>query len=296
MNDLLSRSFHDSTDPEDGGASLEMTADMNLAHFHAEVAILNGEMDKVKDLLKKLEQINEESRGITSAHAMKSVRGHMDGLITEVLRKARFIKSKLEALDKANQQSRLIPGCEQGTSTDRMRTNITETRRTMLKSIMESFDALRQKMGLEYRETIERRYYTITGERASEEIIDRMIESGESETFLQKAVREQGRGQIINTIEEIKERHDAVQQIEKNLLELHQIFLDMAVLVDAQGAQLNTIEASVTGALSFVERGTSQLRQARKLQKNTRKCMCICLIILLIIIIIAVVVLIKLLN
>jgi hypothetical protein len=60
------------------------------------------------------------------------------------------------------------------------------------------------------------------------------------------AIHEQGRGQILETIREIQERHDTVKEIEKNLLELHQIFLDMAVLVEAQGEQLNDIESQVT--------------------------------------------------
>jgi hypothetical protein len=51
--------------------------------------------------------------------------------------------------------------------------------------------------------------------------------------------------QILDTIAEIKERHDAVRDIEKKLLELHQIFLDMAVLVEAQGELLDNIETQV---------------------------------------------------
>ncbi len=89
------------------------------------------------------------------------------------------------------------------------------------------------------------RYFTITGEKPDEDTIEKIIETGESENFLQVAIHEQGRGQVLETIREIQERHDAVKEIEKNLLELHQIFLDMAVLVEAQGEQLNDIESQV---------------------------------------------------
>ena len=46
------------------------------------------------------------------------------------------------------------------------------------------------------REVVERRVYTVTGERASEAEVDRMIETGESETIFQKAILEQGRGHV----------------------------------------------------------------------------------------------------
>jgi hypothetical protein len=73
-----------------------------------------------------------------------------------------------------------------------------------------------------------------------------------------RPIQEQGRGQIIETIREIQERHDSVKEIEKSLLELHQIFMDMAVLVEAQGEQLNNIEAQVNRSASYVERGIGE--------------------------------------
>lgn len=58
-------------------------------------------------------------------------------------------------------------------------------------------------------------------------------------------------GQVLDTLAEIQERHEAVRELEKSLLDLHQIFLDMAVLVEAQGEQLDNIEAQVGAAQPF---------------------------------------------
>lgn len=51
--------------------------------------------------------------------------------------------------------------------------------------------------------------------------------------------------QAMDTLAEIQERHEAVKELERSLLDLHQIFLDMAVLVEAQGEMLDNIEAQV---------------------------------------------------
>ncbi len=51
--------------------------------------------------------------------------------------------------------------------------------------------------------------------------------------------------QVLDTLAEIEERGEAVRELEKSLLDLHQIFLDMAVLVEAQGEMLDNIEAQV---------------------------------------------------
>lgn len=88
----------------------------------------------------------------------------------------------------------------------------------------------------------------------------------------------------MDTIMEIQERHDAVKGIERNLMELHQVFLDMAVLVESQGEQLDNIQNQVERASSFVRGGTQQLVVAKKTQRNTRKWYCYGIILLLIII------------
>jgi t-SNARE complex subunit (syntaxin) len=41
---------------------------------------------------------------------------------------------------------------------------------------------------------------------------------------------------VLDVLAEIQERNRAVKDLEQSLLELHQIFLDMAVLVEAQVA------------------------------------------------------------
>ncbi|KAI7991480.1 Syntaxin-124 [Camellia lanceoleosa] len=140
----------------------------------------------------------------------------------------------------------------------------------------------------EYKETVERRYYTVTGEKADESTIDRLIATGESEMFLQKAIKEQGRGRVMETTMEIQERHEGVKEMERNLKELHQVFLDMAVLVETQGEQLDDIENQVNRASSFVRVGAQELGVARRHQKNTRKWTCIGIIILLVVILVVV--------
>jgi len=114
--------------------------------------------------------------------------------------------------------------------------------------------------------------------------IDNLIETGQSEQIFQKAIQEQGRGQVLDTLAEIQERHDIVREIERKLLELQQVFLDMSVLVETQGDLLDNIESHVSNAVDHVQSGTTALQKAKKLQKNTRKWTCIAIIILLIIV------------
>ncbi|PWA48074.1 Syntaxin/epimorphin, conserved site-containing protein [Artemisia annua] len=288
MNDLLSRSFSAgrTADIEMGTSS---TTGTNLESFFKDVEVIKEELKAIEALHEHLQKSNEQSKTLHKANEIKTLRTKMDNDVSLSLKKAKFIKNKLELLDKSNVSNRSEPGCGPGSSTDRTRTSVVNGLRKQLQTAMKSFNELRQKLASEHRETVQRRYYTVTGENPDEATVDNLISSGQSETFLQKAIQEQGRGQVMETILEIQERHDAVTVIERNLKELHQVFMDMAVLVEHQGAQLDDIESHVNRANSYVVRGTSQLNEARKKQKNTRKWTCFAILLLLIIIAIIVI-------
>ncbi|GMI71110.1 PENETRATION1, syntaxin of plants 121, SYNTAXIN RELATED PROTEIN 1 [Hibiscus trionum] len=292
MNNLFSSSFSRFRSEEaspDHHHAVQMsesssTRGVNLDKFFDDV-------ESIKDELKELERLNddlslshEQSKTLHNAKAVRDLRAKMDGDVAMALKKAKLVKVRLEALDRSNAANRSLPGCGPGSSSDRTRTSVVNGLRKKLKDSMESFNELRERISSEYRETVQRRYFTVTGENPDEKTLDLLISTGESETFLQKAIQEQGRGRILDTINEIQERHDAVKDLERHLKELHQVFLDMAVLVQAQGEQLDDIESQVNRANSFVRGGTERLQTARNYQKNTRKWTCYAIIILLVII------------
>ncbi|XP_069153883.1 syntaxin-132-like isoform X2 [Solanum lycopersicum] len=265
------------------------SGELGLDDFFKQVQQIEKQHEKLEKLLMKLQDAHEESKAVTKATAMKAIKQRMEKDVDEVSKVARFIKSKIEGLDKENLSNRSKPGCGKGSAVDRSRTATTVSLKKKLKDKMSEFQTLRENIHNEYREVVERRVYTVTGNRADEETIDRLIETGDSEQIFQKAIREQGRGQIMDTLAEIQERHDAVRELERKLLELQQIFLDMAVLVDAQGDMLDNIESQVSAAVDHVQSGNTALQKAKSLQRNSRKWMCIAIIILLIIVAVIVV-------
>ncbi|GMI75273.1 syntaxin of plants 131 [Hibiscus trionum] len=268
-------------------------SDMGMEAFNKQIQEVEKQVEKLSGLLRKLKDANEDSKAVTKASAMKAIKKRMEKDIDEVGKIARNVKARLEAINKDNLANRQKPGCEKGTGVDRSRTNVTNALAKKFKDLMIEFQTLRQKIQDEYREVVERRVTTVTGTKPDEQTIDNLIETGNSEQIFQKAIQEQGRGQILNTVEEIQERHDAVVEIEKKLLDLQQIYLDMAVVVGAQGEILDNIESQVTNAVDHVQSGTDALRTAKSLQKKSRKCMMIAIILLLIIALIIVLSILK---
>ncbi|CAN6361744.1 unnamed protein product [Urochloa humidicola] len=284
-------------DIESGG--VEMSAPPGAAAAGASLDKFFKDVDSIKDELRVLERIqrslhesNEEvSKSLHDASAVRDLRSRMDADVAAAINKAKAIKLRLESLDGANAANRSVPGCGPGSSIDRTRTSVVAGLGKKLKDSMDAFSSLRSRIAAEYRDTVARRYFTVTGSRPDEATLDALAESGEGEErILRRAIAEQGGGEVVvmGVVAEVQERHGAVAELERSLLELQQVFDDMAVLVTAQGGQLDDIEGNVGRARSFVDRGREELKVARKHQKSTRKWTFIAILILLVIILVVV--------
>ncbi|CAN1176572.1 Syntaxin-related protein KNOLLE [Linum perenne] len=297
MNDLMTKSWANYVDlkkeakkDQEAAASdvdLEMgnslnTMDINLGVFLEEAEAVKKEMESIRDILTRLQETNEESRSLHKPQ--------INSDIVSVFKKAKAIKTQLEEMDRANAANRRLSGFKEGTPIYRTRVAVTNGLRKKLKDLMMDFQNLRQRMMTEHKETVGRRYFTITGEYPDEAIIDKIISDGHGgEEFLKNAVQEHGKGKVLETVVEIQDRHDAAKEIENSLLELHQVFLDMSVMVDAQGEKLDDIEHHVLSAGSYVKDGTKELTRAKDYQSKGRKWMCIGVILLLLIVLVIVI-------
>ncbi|KAF3486600.1 hypothetical protein F2Q69_00056686 [Brassica cretica] len=296
MNDLLSRSFKrsvadDSSPPH--SHTIEMpkakySDENNLDKFFLGVEEVNNDLKELDRLCHSLQVSHDKSKTLHNAKAVKELKDKMDSDVSKAIKTAKRVKGNLQALDRSNEVNRSLPECGPGSSSDRQRMAVVNGLRKKLKDAMNHFMRVRETISTEYRDTIHRLYFTVTGENPDEDTVDHLISTGESETFLQKGIQEQGRGRILDTINEIQERHDAVKDIEKSLNELHQVFLDMAVLVQSQGEQLDTIEDSLKRTNTIIRSGADQLVKARFYQKNTRKWTCYAVLILIIIVVLVV--------
>ncbi|CAN1247253.1 Syntaxin-related protein KNOLLE [Linum grandiflorum] len=238
-------------------------------------------MESIKEILFGLQETNDESKSLHKPETLKSLRDKINSDIMTVLKKAKAIKSQLEEMDRANASNRRLSGFKEGTPIYRTRVAVTNGLRKKLKELMVDFQALRQRMMTEHKETVGRRYFTVTGEYPDEEVIDKIISDGHNgEQFLKRAIQEHV---------EIQDRHDAAKEIEKSLLELHQVFMDMAVMVETQGEKLDDIEHHVLNASHYVKDGTKELKTAKEYQRSGRKWMCIGVILLLLIVLLIVI-------
>ncbi|KAK3094772.1 hypothetical protein FSP39_006030 [Pinctada imbricata] len=88
--------------------------------------------------------------------------------------------------------------------------------------------------------------------------------------FMEEARRReelQAQEQIIeDDLALIQDREERIRQLESDILDVNEIFRDLATMVNEQGETIDSIEANVEKASSHVEAGTQQLSKASEYQ------------------------------
>ena len=74
-------------------------------------------------------------------------------------------------------------------------------------------------------------------------------------------------------LEHLVERERAVTQLEADIMDVNQIFKDLAAMVHDQGEMVDSIEANVETSSIRVNEGTEQLRQAERYQVRPGTCL-----------------------
>lgn len=278
MNDLMTKSFlsyvdlkkqaqidikSEETDIELGIQESKITPsdEVYLSKFFQEVDAIKSTMEEITSLLFDLQTLNQETKSTHSAKVLRGLRDRMESDMVTVLRKANVVRARLECLESSTTY-------KENTAVGRTRASVTYGLRVKLKEMMNDFQDLRDKIVSDHKEYLKRRYYNETGEYPSEGMIETMV-SGSGKVF------EVCEGKM-DLVMENKERHEAVMDIKRSLNKLHQVFLDMAVLVEAQGQNLDDIEDNVAKAGSFVSGGTDSLFYAKQMkdrQRNTWVCL-----------------------
>ncbi|BES98565.1 Syntaxin 7 [Nesidiocoris tenuis] len=77
----------------------------------------------------------------------------------------------------------------------------------------------------------------------------------------------------------IEEQEESIRQLEKNIVDVNDIFKKFGKLVHDQGEMVDNIESQIEGAKVYVSQGTENLRQAGRYKNKLRKCKFMMLII-----------------
>eukprot|EP00122_Pirum_gemmata_P007319 Pgem_evm1s6716 len=134
---------------------------------------------------------------------------------------------------------------------------------------MTQYNEVQETSRDQYRNFV-RKQYQIVKPNASEAEIQQALSANGGSIFANEVVSAQHQ-QAKKALEDIKDRHQELLALEKNIRELAMLFQDMAMLIAGQGQALDRIDNNVENAADYVNDAKVELHEGVKLQSAARK-------------------------
>ncbi|XP_026796310.1 syntaxin 3b isoform X5 [Pangasianodon hypophthalmus] len=112
------------------------------------------------------------------------------------------------------------------------------------------------------------RQLEITGKVTTDEELEEMLEGGNAAVFTAGIIDS---GISKQALSEIESRHKDIVRLESSIKELHDMFLDIAMLVESQGGMIDRIESNMDQSVGFVERAVADTKKAAKFQQEAQR-------------------------
>ncbi|CAB1452035.1 unnamed protein product [Pleuronectes platessa] len=246
--------------------------------FEGEPIIQNflSECQQIRDEITTLEteilKFTQQQKTLVATMRRFSVMKKESGITRDIKLQAERIHRRLEALSKDVQRSEEQHGPSAVT---------TRIQRCQHSALYRKF----QQVMLQYNEGLltkqERckdfiiRQLEVSGRDVAEEELNEMVAAGQWEVFNENLLND---ARITRTqLSEIEQRHKELLSLENNMKELRDLFMDIFMLVEEQGASMEHIQTNVERTQDYVVVTNEKFKlAARYKKKNPLRQLCCC--------------------
>jgi len=231
--------------------------------------------------VKEIEKLKDKDRTVAKERDRQEIMEKLEKLMSETTKKGRTIKAMLDQIKSSNVEYKKKNG---NSAKAQARENLYTSNIRRFHSVMNDYNTASYdfKQGLQERT---RRQLKIVDSKITDEEVEKIVASGNAQNVISDALIDTENLQ--DTIRDIEERHHDIIKLERQVLEVYELFKDLAVLVDIQQEHLDVIENRVTNAKAYMEHAETELVQAEKYQTKARRKKCCLIITFLVIIVIA---------
>ncbi|XP_053205819.1 syntaxin-1A-like isoform X1 [Panonychus citri] len=267
------------TEDDEVVVGVEVSTD-HMEQFFQEVEEIRENIDKMQSNVEEVKKIH--SAILSAPQTDERAKQQLEDLMADIKKTANRVRGKLKSMEQCIEQ------LEQSNimSAD---FRIRKTQHSMLSQKFVAVMTDYNKTQTDYRERCKariQRQLEITGKSTTNEELEEMLESGNPAIFTQGIMTDTQ--QARQTLADIEARHADIIKLENSIRELHDMFMDMAMLVESQGEMIDRIEYHVEHAREYIETAKQDTKKAREYQSKARRkqiMILICLIILVIVLI-----------
>ncbi|NXX18911.1 STX3 protein, partial [Podargus strigoides] len=237
-------------DTEELEIAVDNTAFMD--EFFSEIEETRQNIDKISENVEEAKKLY--SIILSAPIPEQKTKDDLEQLTAEIKKMANSVRNKLKSMERNIEQD------EARSSAD---LRIRKSQHSVLSRKFVDVMTKYNEAQVDFRERSKgriQRQLEITGKNTTDEELEEMLESGNPSIFTSGIMDSQISKQALS---EIEGRHKDIVRLESSIKELHDMFVDIAMLVENQ----NNMDQSV----GFVERAVADTKKAVKYQSEARR-------------------------
>ena len=219
--------------------SIEDRPQLLMEDFFNEVDNLDSELDIVRDHLQQVSKAYNDF--ITTPSVTEDKREALEKMISIIQNSAKRVRTTLKDLEAAIEKDN-----------HSVEFRIKQTQINALSNRLVSLMSEYNTMQVDYREKCKARIarqLEITGKTTTEDEIEEMLEQGDLNVFTHGMMMDSKEAK--KALKAIEQRYDDILKLEKSIKELHEMFHDLALLVESQGEMLDNIEHTTLNTVNY---------------------------------------------
>ncbi|XP_021103955.1 syntaxin-3 isoform X1 [Heterocephalus glaber] len=258
LEQLRAKQLTQDDDTDEVEISIDNTAFMD--EFFSEIEETRLNIDKISEHVEEAKKLY--SIILSAPIPEPKTKDDLEQLTVDIKKRANSVRNKLKSME------RHIEEDEARSSAD---LRIRKSQHSVLSRKFVEVMTKYNEAQVDFRERSKgriQRQLEITGKKTTDEELEEMLESGNPAIFTSGIIDSQISRQALS---EIEGRHKDIVRLESSIKELHDMFMDIAMLVENQGEMLDNIELNVMHTVDHVEKAREETKRAVKYQGQARK-------------------------
>uniref|UniRef100_UPI003AAD9C48 syntaxin-3 n=1 Tax=Centroberyx gerrardi TaxID=166262 RepID=UPI003AAD9C48 len=226
---------------------------------------------QIEDIRTSIEKIDESVTGIKKLYSTilsaptseQKTQDDLEALTNEIKKSANNARNKLKSIER-----QLESNTDERASAD---LRIRKSQHAILAKKFVEVMTKYNEAQVDFRDKSKgriARQLEITGKAKTDDELEEMLEGGNAAVFTAGIMDSKINQQALN---EIEARHKDIMRLESSIKELHDMFVDIAMLVENQGGMIDRIESNMDQSVGFVERAVADTKKAAKFQQEARR-------------------------
>ncbi|XP_014877796.1 syntaxin-3-like [Poecilia latipinna] len=275
MKDRLAQ-LKEKSDPGGDDIQVPVENEAFMDDFFAQIEDIRTSIDKVDESVTEIKKLY--SSILSAPTPDQKTQDDVETLTNEIKKSANNARNKLKSIER-----QLESNTDERASAD---LRIRKSQHAILAKKFVEVMTKYNEAQVDFRDKSKgriARQLEITGKKTTDEELEEMLEGGNSAVFSAGITESKINQQALN---EIEARHKDIMRLESSIKELHDMFVDIAMLVENQGGMIDRIESNMDQSVGFVERAVADTKKAAKYQQEARRkqmmifCCCVILAII----------------